>query len=442
MTSASIPAVVPSHERECPDCGLFQLLPPLSANAQANCLRCAGTLRRTRPNWSGHALALTMTSLALYLIAVLAPFLTVDIVGRQRETTMLSLPSAFWAQGAWELGLIVTVTAIVAPLAKILVVLFVLLGLRSAAPPPILPHVFKWYHRIGPWAMVEVFLLGVFVAFTRLGAIAKVETGIALYAVGALMVSMVLTDYILDPDALWEEMEEKGLVPLPEAQRGQPIGCLVCGRVNRAADDGRCTRCESKLHRRLTNSMANTWALVIASALLYIPANLFPVMTVIRLGRGSPTTILGGAQELLDAGMWPLALLVFVASILVPMFKLVGLTYMLTATHFRWKWALHDRARLFRIVDLIGRWSMIDVFMLATLVGLVQAGVIARIDPGVGAICFGTVVVLTMLAAACFDPRLMWDAAGYDAFSEEPHPQTPGRTLNHPAKSPATAGAA
>ena len=155
--------------------------------------------------------------------------------------------------------------------------------------------------------------------------------------------------------------------------------------------------------------------------LLYIPANVFPILTLTRLGRGAPSTILGGAQELLDAGMWPLALLVFVASIMVPLFKLLGLSFMLIGMHRGSAWRLEDRTRTYRLVDFIGRWSMIDVFMLATLVGLVQAGVIATIEPGIGAICFGSVVVLTMAATACFDPRLMWDAAG-GARDQMAHP--------------------
>ena len=165
------------------------------------------------------------------------------------------------------------------------------------------------------------------------------------------------------------------------------------------------------------------------------------MLTTVRLGRSTPSTILGGAQELLDAGMWPLALLVFVASIMVPMFKLLSLTLMLVMTHRHSGWRLHDRTRLFRLVDFIGRWSMIDVFMLSTLVGLVQAGVIATIHPGVGAICFGSVVVLTMIAAACFDPRLMWDAAGAGALDHLfPHHQP--TIIDRPATSPATAGTA
>ena len=429
------------HERQCPDCGLLQVLPPLPPNAEANCLRCDATLRRTRVNWSTRVLTLTLTSLVLYLVAVLGPFLSVNIVGQQRQTTMVSLPASFTNHGAWELALIVTATAIIAPLAKILVVLFVLLGLRTAEPPKNLPLVFRWYSRIGPWAMVEVFLLGVFVAFTRLGAIATVDTGVALYAVGALMISMVTADYLLDVQGVWETMEARGLVPPAKPGPGKPIGCHECGRVNYAQDGDRCNRCNAALHERLPNSLTNTWALLIASAALYIPANVFPVLTTIRLGRATPSTILGGAQELLDAGMWPLALLVFVASIMVPLLKLLSLTFMLITTHRRSAWRLHDRTRLFRLIDFIGRWSMIDVFMLSTLVGLVQAGVIASIEPGTGAICFGSVVVLTMLAAACFDPRLMWDAAGAGAL-DHLFPHDASTSSDRPAGSPATAGTA
>ena len=441
MDISRMPPRTPAHQRECPDCGLFQSLPSLPPNAEANCLRCDATLRRTRRNWSSRSLALTLTSLVLYVVAMMSPFLSVDIVGQQRETTILSLPLAFSQEGAWELGVIVTVTAIVAPLTKILVMLFVLMGLRAAEPPPVLPMVFKWYDRVGPWAMVEVFLLGVFVAYTRLSSIATVQPGVALYAVAALMMTMVTADYLLDAQGIWEEMEARGLVSPAVAGPGTRIGCNVCDRVNNGSDGDRCSRCQSVLHERLPNSLRNTWALLIAAALLYVPANIFPILTLTRLGQGSPSTIIGGAQELLEGGLWPLAVLVFVASIAVPLLKLASLVLMLVTTRRRSAWRLQDRTRLFRIVDFIGRWSMIDVFMLATLVGLVHAGVIATIVPGIGAICFGSVVVLTMIAAACFDPRLMWDAAGDAAFDETVHPYEQP-TITDRRASPATAGAA
>ena len=383
----------------------------MPANAEAKCLRCEATLRRRQTNSATYAFALAITSFVLYLIAVVAPFLSVDIVGQLRDTTMLSLPIAFSADGMWELALLVTVTAIIMPLLKIGIIIVVLGGLRAEQPPGFLPALFKWYERIGPWAMVEIFLLGVFVAFTRLGAIATVNVGEALYAIAALMLTLIMADYLLDPGEVWEEMERRGLVPPPTPPSGSTrLSCQTCGRVSDRAEGERCSRCHSVLYARKPNSLLNTWAFVIGGAALYIPANLYPILTLVRLGQSSPSTIVGGAQELLEAGLWPLALLVFVASIMVPLLKLVSLVAMLIATHTGTAWRLRDRTRLYRLVDFIGRWSMIDVFMLATLVGLVRAGNLALITPDLGALCFGSVVVLTMFAAICFDPRLMWDA--------------------------------
>ena len=145
--------------------------------------------------------------------------------------------------------------------------------------------------------------------------------------------------------------------------------------------------------------------------MLYIPANTYPVLTVVRLGAGQPSTILGGVRELVEAGMWPLAALVFFASVAVPVLKLVGLAILLITTHLGSGHSLNDRTVLYRIVDAVGRWSMIDIFMESILVALVQFGTLASVYPGPGAIAFAAVVILTMLASRSFDPRLMWDAA-------------------------------
>ena len=135
------------------------------------------------------------------------------------------------------------------------------------------------------------------------------------------------------------------------------------------------------------------------------------MLTVVQLGAGQPSTILGGVRELLSGGQWPLAALVFFASIVVPMLKLVGLVILLTSIQRRRQGRLRDRTLLYRIVDAIGRWSMIDIFMASLLVALVQFGALVTIDPGTGAIAFAGVVILTMFAARAFDPRLMWDVA-------------------------------
>ncbi len=157
-----------------------------------------------------------------------------------------------------------------------------------------------------------------------------------------------------------------------------------------------------------------SWALLIAAAVLYIPANTLPILTVIQFGKGAPSTILGGVVELADAGQWPLAALVFIASVSVPVLKLFGLAYLLISTQRRARGHLAQRTRLYKVVEAVGRWSMLDVFMISIITALVQAGELATITPGLGALSFCAVVILTMLAASNFDPRLMWDAAQRD----------------------------
>ena len=160
---------------------------------------------------------------------------------------------------------------------------------------------------------------------------------------------------------------------------------------------------------------------------MYIPANYYPVLTVISAGAGQPSTILGGVEELLSSQMYPLALLVFFASILVPLFKLIGLAIMLLgsmllAAETGATFMLVPRTRLYYVVAWIGRWSMIDIFMESLLGALVQFGAIATIRPGIGAVAFCAVVLLTIFAAEYFDPRLMWDAAGFNPHRPAPAP--------------------
>jgi paraquat-inducible protein A len=171
----------------------------------------------------------------------------------------------------------------------------------------------------------------------------------------------------------------------------------------------RCPRCGAPLHARKTNSIHRSWALVISAAILYVPANLLPVMSVTSLGKTQSDTILSGVIYLLNHGMWPLALVVFVASVAVPLLKLGVLSYLLVSVQLRSTRRLVDRTRLYRITELVGRWSMVDIYVVTILVALVQLGALATIEAEMGAVYFGSVVVLTMLAAETFDPRLIWD---------------------------------
>jgi paraquat-inducible protein A len=170
-----------------------------------------------------------------------------------------------------------------------------------------------------------------------------------------------------------------------------------------------CPRCGSKVHLRKPDSIHVTWALLITAVIAYLPANLYPVMTVVSLGSSQSDTILSGVLYLFLHGDWPLALIVFVASVMVPLLKIVALVYLLSSVQRRSPMRRTQRARLYRLIELVGRWSMVDIFVVALLAALVQVGAIATIEPGVGAIAFTAVVILSMLAALSFDPRLIWD---------------------------------
>jgi paraquat-inducible protein A len=188
------------------------------------------------------------------------------------------------------------------------------------------------------------------------------------------------------------------------------IRCHDCGKLEKILSNTKnCQLCGSELHARFPHSFQRTLALLISSFALYIPANLFPIMTVTQLNVGEPHTILGGIIALIHGNMLPIAMLVLVASILVPLLKLLGLSLLLACVHFRWQVNAKRWTQLYRVIAFVGRWSMLDIFMISILVSLVNLGGVAQVIAGSAATAFAAVVILTMFAAKSFDPRLIWD---------------------------------
>lgn len=225
--------------------------------------------------------------------------------------------------------------------------------------------------------------------------------------------------------------------------RARPLGlivCIACGRVtqHKRAPRGQryCPRCAAPLYMRKPDSLRRTWAFLIAAAVLYIPANLLPIMHRHTLLGDYDNTILNGVLELWEEGAWDLAVVVFTASIVVPLLKLIALFALLIGVHRGHALHLQERTRLYRIIEFIGQWSMLDVFVVALLVALVHFRQLAEVAAGSGAVAFGAVVVLTMLASQSFDPRLLWDAAeglpiddeGCELPPHSPHFGTPDET--------------
>ncbi|MEB0043173.1 MULTISPECIES: paraquat-inducible protein A [unclassified Pseudomonas] len=194
----------------------------------------------------------------------------------------------------------------------------------------------------------------------------------------------------------------------PYASEMNLVLCHTCGYAC-SVNDAQCPRCNSAVHRRKPNSLTRTWAFLLASLICYIPANLMPVMYTNIFGSGSENTIFSGIIEFWSEGSWDLALLIFIASVAVPCLKFLVLGTLLITCQRRSHWARRERARLYRLIEVVGYWSMLDVLVVALIAALVQFRSLSTIDPRMGILFFGLVVVLTMLAAISFDPRLIWD---------------------------------
>jgi len=198
------------------------------------------------------------------------------------------------------------------------------------------------------------------------------------------------------------------------AAKSSLLSCSSCHLVTRKpqASEKRliyCPRCGERLYGRKPNSLSRTWALVIAAIIFYIPANVLPIMTVTSMGSVESDTILSGVIYFIETGMWPIALVIFIASIFVPVLKLAIIIFLLLSVQIKSKWRPKDRTRLYRMIEAIGRWSMVDIFVVTLMVALVKLGSLADIEAAPGAVHFAAVVVITVFAAISFDPRLIWD---------------------------------
>ncbi|MBN6712816.1 paraquat-inducible protein A [Pseudomonas capsici] len=196
---------------------------------------------------------------------------------------------------------------------------------------------------------------------------------------------------------------------IPFAHEQRLCLCHTCGYAC-PEDVHHCPRCDSPVHRRKPNSIVRTWAFLIAGLIFYVPANVLPVMYTIMLGNSSQNTIMSGVIEFFKSGSWDIALLIFIASVVVPCIKFLVLGMLLVTCQRRSRWAMLERARLYRFIELIGYWSMLDVLVVALVASLVQFRELSTIEPMIGILFFGLVVVMTMFAAMSFDPRLIWDA--------------------------------
>ncbi|WP_321782533.1 paraquat-inducible protein A [Paraburkholderia sp. J94] len=413
----------------CHECDLLQRRAPCPHHGVLRCRRCGAELERDHTDSSRRSLALASGALVLYVISNLFPIVGLAVNGNVIRATLWGAVEVLYFDGMWPIAGLVFVTTILMPATQIVTLLWLLVPLEFGRKPRAANLVFRVMGVARTWGMTEVLILGLLIALVKLSHIATVVTGVALWSFGALMIVLAGTGAALDVPALWHRISPtSGAGPKPltgsaattptrpvRGLTGAACGlalCPCCELIVRMPASGRavaCPRCATPLHLRKAGSLSRTWAFLTASVVLYVPANVLPVMDTSSLFGSQKDTIMSGVVYLWVSGSWPLAIVVFIASIAVPMMKILGLGYLAASAQRASHWLPEERTRIYRMIELVGRWSMLDIYVVTMLVALVQFKALATIKAGPAAIAFGSVVVMTMFAASAFDPRLIWD---------------------------------
>jgi paraquat-inducible protein A len=412
-----VPGYAPDGLIACHACDGAHRIVPVPAGGKALCGRCGTQLYRNLPRSLDHSTALYLAALILFLLANTFPFVALKFGDRVQQTVLVSGAFALQDAGMPEVGLLIALTSVVFPFLTICGMLYLLLPLRFGIRPMWMTPVWRVVRTLTPWSLIGVFMLGLLVSVVKLQDLAEVIPGIAFFAFVGLLVISAAAVASFDPAVLWPRIGPvTDAVPEGSAADMGYATCHACDLLVVRPAPGMpwaCPRCGSAVHgMRMHESIPRTWALLSAATLLLIPANILPVMTVIRFGQGEPSTILAGVIHLIEDGAVPLGLLVLFASFVVPIAKIISLVLLLVTVQRGSSWRVRDRTLLYRVTEAVGAWSMIDIFLVGILVALVRMDALATVHPGLGASFFGAAVVLTMLAAHSFDPRLVWDRAG------------------------------
>ena len=346
------------------------------------------------------------------MIANLFPVVHLSMAGKTVSPTFPKALLLIWQQGYWGLSVMAGLVGFWLPLFQLI---FQFWGLGLIARERPLPGDFGFGLRVlshlEHWSMTAVLFLGVLVAIVKFAGIGHLTIAPGLYAFFAL--TFLLTGLSrITARRLWHWAEDRDMVPIATRQdlKENPdwSACTHCGFLqSREADH--CQRCSAPVHKRKPNSRTRVAALVITACVFYIPANVLPVMELRSIVGSSAHTILGGVIELWQMDSWDLALIVFIASIVVPITKLLALAVLLLGRRWRGNAVQRQRNKIYDMVELIGQWSMLDVFVVVLMASLANFPGLSQIIPGAGALSFGMVVVLTMLAALSYDPRQGWD---------------------------------
>lgn len=436
--------------RVCHECDLVLALPRLKNGEKAECPRCQHTLVRRRTNPAERSLALALATLVTLVLSVAFPFLSFNINGIGNGIALTDTASALMSLHYPLIALSVLLTVIILPGLYLCSLLWLCIGMTQNKLLPHSQRIARTLGYITPWMMADVFVIGTLVSLIKIIGIADIELGLSFWTFCAYALLLLLTSQSVDRDWLWQQLDPEPKAP-SQVQLGYSAslqglaGCHICGLVNRLPTNTtaeaqsvnvNCVRCGEPLHPYKGVNNQATLALLFAAIVMYLPANLYPIMTTTSLGDVQASTIIGGVLLFFKTGDWPIALIILTASVIVPVSKMLALLWLCYIVR-QPKSMLSplNRIRLYRITEFIGRWSMVDVFVVAILVALIRNGSLMSVEPGAAALSFTLVVILTMLAAILFDPRSIWlHTAPKQAHTSAPH--IPEATISTTAISP------
>lgn len=405
----------------CSQCDMLVALPALEHGHKAACPRCGTTLTtkwdapRQRPT------AYAIAALFMLFLSNLFPFIYMKVGGITSEVHLLEIPGVMFSEDYASLGTFFMLFVQIVP-AFCLVVILLLVN-RVQMPRALKIRLARILFQLKSWGMAEIFLAGILVSFVKLMAYGDVGVGSSFIPWCLYCVLQLRAFQCVDRRWAWDDiapapvLSQKLKVGVPGIHQNLRL-CSCCTAIL-PVDQQVCPRCESKGHVRRKNSLQWTMALLITSIMLYLPANILPIMITNLLGDEMPSTIMAGVVLLWGEGSYPVALVIFIASIMVPTLKMIAIAWLCWDAKGHGKRDSERMHFIYEVVEFVGRWSMIDVFVIAVLSALVRIGGLMSIYPAIGALMFALVVIMTMFAAMTFDPRLSWDREPESSHEDE-----------------------
>lgn len=392
----------------CVHCGTLHRRAPVARGGRALCRRCHAELYRRGWLSPQQWYAMAWATLVVFVLAQAFPLADISVQGVDLQVTFWGALRLAWDRGYYGVSILTGLVGFWFPLICIVLTLRGMELILSQVGTGSLARALRWLEWLTPWSMASVLVLAMLVAFVKLAGLAHVEGAPGLYAFFVLIFLLAGLGR-WDAPALWRLAEDEGGV-IVSGSRGTGSVCDRCGFVQAPQATGRCLRCGSRIPHSAVQHRGEVWALVVAAVIFYIPANVLPVMQVQTFLGSSEHTILGGVVELWRAGSWDLAVIVFVASVLVPLTKLLALASLLLREHSGGGVPeQRRRTRLYAAVERIGQWSMLDIFVVVLLAAMANFQGLTRILIGPAALNFGMVVILTVAATLRYDPRRGWD---------------------------------